>query len=103
MGAPNPRLRSAERRALRLPAVKLCKRLRYEGWEHLHGATRVLLSPAGSPRVARRVVELFLDGREAVDPAEAPRDQDPAGVWMTAEPEERGRWVVRFLPGRREA
>jgi len=96
------RLRLAERRALRTAPVKLCGRLSYEGWEHADGATLLLLAPAGSPRVARRVLELFLDGREAADGAfDAARRalaQGLAGVWMVAAPERRGRWTVTFLP-----
>lgn len=96
------RFRAAERRALRLPAVKLCKRLCYEGWEHLHGATLVFFAPVGSPRVARRILALFLEDRQGadadLDAAEKALAEGLAGVWMVAEPERRGRWAVRFLP-----
>lgn len=96
------RLRLAERRALRTTPVKLCGRLSYEGWEHADGATLLLLAPLGSPRVARRVLELFLDGREAADDvfdaARRALAQGLGGVWMVASPEGRGRWTVTFLP-----
>jgi hypothetical protein len=96
------RLRLAERRALRLPPVKLCERLDYVGWENADGATLLLLAPVGSPRVARRVLDLFLDGRESMDDASAAArralDAGLAGVWMVALPEHRERWTVSFLP-----
>jgi hypothetical protein len=96
------RLRLAERRALRLPPIKLCERLVYEGWEHADGATLLLLAPAGSPRVARRILDLFLDGRDSVgdapDGARRALDAGLAAVWMAASPERRGRWTVSFLP-----
>jgi hypothetical protein len=85
------RLRLAERRALRVPPVRLCERLDYVGWENAEGVNLLLVAPAGSPRVARRVLDLFLDGREGVEDISA-------GVWMVVAPQRRGRWTVSFLP-----
>jgi hypothetical protein len=96
------RLRLAERRALRVPPVRLCERLDYVGWENAEGVNLLLVAPAGSPRVARRVLDLFLDGREGVedisDAARRALDEGLAGVWMVVAPQRRGRWTVSFLP-----
>lgn len=116
----------SERRAERTSAVKLCRRLRFEGWEGLHNTPReplFLLAPFGSAKVAARVLGLYREGsRSAVvvppgvaeDAVEAELFRGPircsaqaarlalaeglAAVWTVALPEGRGRWAVHYLP-----
>ena len=115
-----------ELRAARLSSVELCRRLDYEGWENLHGlppATLLfLLGPLGSRRLARRVLDDYLDapesavllpapaGEESVDadffgtrvrcavgPARRALERRSPAIWTLALARPRGRWRIYFL------
>lgn len=120
------RSRRAEARAVRLDPVAFCRRLHFEGWEHLHNTADgrlFLLGPLGSVRVASRVLELYHEGCEYAVVLPPSPDQETleaalfrhsvrcsaqaanralaAGVpavWVLALPEPGGRWSVNFLP-----
>ncbi len=106
--------------AERFSAVELCRRVSYEGFEHVHGAAAqggrvVLLVPSSGRRLLLRVLELFRPaGQEAVtipvdtipvasaeDGIAAARQALAAGsaaVWALARPAPKGSFLVRFLP-----
>lgn len=118
--------RRSERRALGLAPVELCRRLTFEGWEHLHNATAeplFLFGPLGAARLASRVVELYHQGRASaavvpppvgeetvrvalfrrpvacsVRPARLALEQGAAAFWTLTLPARRNRWCVHFLP-----
>lgn len=96
--------------------VELCRRVSYEGFEHVHAAVAhggavVFLVPASGKELLLRVLEFFRPAGEdaltmpaaSTDDATAAARRSLAGggaaVPALVRPAPKGRFVVRFLPG----